>query len=109
MSSDVEDLEIPMANENIAVTTICSDAEKSLFKIESIAKQGELKTASPVPTIQQRYLPRIKVLGTGGTIAAKGSSSSSTAGYKVDLTIQDMLGAIPRYLQDLRDRVRTAM
>lgn len=95
MSSDVEDLEIPMANENIAVTTICSDAEKSLFKIESIAKQGELKTASPVPTIQQRYLPRIKVLGTGGTIAAKGSSSSSTAGYKVDLTIQDMLGAIP--------------
>ena len=40
-------------------------------------------------------LPRIKILGTGGTIASKGGSSSATAGYHVDLTIQDMLDAIP--------------
>lgn len=51
--------------------------------------------------IRSRYihnyhqLPRIKILGTGGTIASKGGSSSATADYHVDLTIQDMLDAIP--------------
>lgn len=40
-------------------------------------------------------LPRIKIIGTGGTIASKGNTSSSTAGYKIGLTLKDMLGAIP--------------
>ena len=46
-------------------------------------------------THNYHQLPRIKILGTGGTIASKGDSSSATAGYHVDLTIQDMLEAIP--------------
>ncbi|RCK65928.1 L-asparaginase 1 [Candida viswanathii] len=40
-------------------------------------------------------LPNIKVLGTGGTIASKGSSSHQTAGYEVDLTIEDLIQSIP--------------
>ena len=40
-------------------------------------------------------LPTIKVLGTGGTIAAKGGSSHQTAGYQVDLTIEDLIKSIP--------------
>lgn len=40
-------------------------------------------------------LPTIKVLGTGGTIALKGSTGSQTAGYKVDLTIEELVALIP--------------
>lgn len=40
-------------------------------------------------------LPTIKVLGTGGTIAAKGGTSHQTAGYQVDLTIEDLIRTIP--------------
>ncbi|CAH6718422.1 L-asparaginase 1 [[Candida] jaroonii] len=40
-------------------------------------------------------IPTIKILGTGGTIASKGTSSHQTAGYKVDLTIEDLVKTIP--------------
>lgn len=40
-------------------------------------------------------LPVIKVLGTGGTIASKGSTAFQTAGYHVDLTIEHIISSIP--------------
>lgn len=40
-------------------------------------------------------LPTIKVLGTGGTIASKGATAHQTAGYEVDLTIEDLISTIP--------------
>ncbi|RLV90541.1 L-asparaginase 1 [Spathaspora sp. JA1] len=40
-------------------------------------------------------LPTIKVLGTGGTIASKGVTAHQTAGYQVDLTIEELLENIP--------------
>ncbi|CUM57588.1 uncharacterized protein AC631_05536 [Debaryomyces fabryi] len=40
-------------------------------------------------------LPKIKVFGMGGTIASKGTSNSQTAGYKVGLTIKDLIDAVP--------------
>ncbi|CUM63495.1 uncharacterized protein PRCAT00001071001 [Priceomyces carsonii] len=40
-------------------------------------------------------LPTIKVLGTGGTIASKGQTAYQTAGYKVDMTIEDLIETIP--------------
>ncbi|EGW33725.1 uncharacterized protein SPAPADRAFT_59088 [Spathaspora passalidarum NRRL Y-27907] len=40
-------------------------------------------------------LPVIKVLGTGGTIASKGVTSHQTAGYQVDLTIEELIENIP--------------
>ena len=89
-----------MPNNTVEITTICSDVENSQFKLESLAPEEPTPTKSITPTLhpqlsQRRSLPRIKILGTGGTIASKAESSSATADYKVDLTIQDMLEAIP--------------
>lgn len=39
--------------------------------------------------------PKIKILGTGGTIASKGVMAHQTAGYKVDLTIEEIMKTIP--------------
>lgn len=75
-----------MPNDSMEIQTICPDAENSQF-ILNPSKPSKAKTTT--------QLPRIKILGTGGTIASKGADSSQTAGYHVDLTIQDMLSAIP--------------
>lgn len=86
-----------MANHKVEITTICPDAENSLFTIESteLAAQREAEAAASNALDQPRTLPRIKILGTGGTIASKGADSSQTAGYHVDLTIQELLESIP--------------
>ncbi|CAI4620322.1 AMP_1a_G0036670.mRNA.1.CDS.1 [Saccharomyces cerevisiae] len=36
-----------------------------------------------------------KFFGTGGTIASKGSTSATTAGYSVGLTVNDLIEAVP--------------
>ncbi|KAI5963972.1 hypothetical protein CANMA_003569 [Candida margitis] len=46
-------------------------------------------------TEDEKPLPVIKILGTGGTIASKAQSSNVTAGYAVDLTIEELLSHIP--------------
>lgn len=86
-----------MVNDRLEVTTICPDAENSLFTIESteLEAQRAAAVAAASASDQYRTLPRIKILGTGGTIASKGASSSQTAGYHVDLTIQELLESIP--------------
>lgn len=86
-----------MVNNRLEITTICPDAENSLFTIESseIEAQRAAAVAAASAADQHRTLPRIKILGTGGTIASKGASSSQTAGYHVDLTIQELLESIP--------------
>lgn len=70
------------------------DIEHPIFKIKyrsnSIISSGGLSDKDG-----DLRLPVIKVLGTGGTIASKGSSSFQTAGYEVDLTIQDLINTIP--------------
>lgn len=40
-------------------------------------------------------LPNVKIFGTGGTIASKGTSGSQTAGYSVGLTAADLISAVP--------------
>lgn len=91
-----------MPNNSVAITTICSDVENSQFMLHSVtSSQNDLKaleTEEVEPVSEPasiKSLPRIKILGTGGTIASKGANSSVTAGYHVDLTIQDMLSSIP--------------
>ncbi|BAP72459.1 L-asparaginase 1 [Kluyveromyces marxianus] len=92
-----------MPNENIEVRTLNSDAELPQFALHAAGDDdGLLMTESgqgqgPLPL--PRHLPRVKILGTGGTIASKGSKSSDTAGYRVDLTIDELLEAIP----DIKD------
>lgn len=40
-------------------------------------------------------LPVVKIFGTGGTIASKGSTGTQTAGYQVDLNIEDLIKSVP--------------
>ncbi|AQZ17787.1 hypothetical protein BZL39_M03440 [Zygosaccharomyces parabailii] len=86
-----------MVNDNLEIKTICPDAEKSLFTIESTESdiQRETEASAALTSDQHNTLPRIKILGTGGTIASKGADSSQTAGYHVDLSIQELLESIP--------------
>lgn len=83
-----------MLTDSIEIKTICPDIENSVFTIESTLLDAQ-RLDSASPTNQHRTLPRIKILGTGGTIASKGVNASQTAGYHVDLTIQDLLESIP--------------
>ncbi|KAI5959274.1 uncharacterized protein KGF55_005424 [Candida pseudojiufengensis] len=50
---------------------------------------------SATTTEDERPLPSIKILGTGGTIASKAESSKATAGYEVDVTIEELVRNIP--------------
>ncbi|QLG70966.1 hypothetical protein HG535_0A09160 [Zygotorulaspora mrakii] len=40
-------------------------------------------------------LPYVRIFGTGGTIASRGSSGATTAGYSVGLTVDDLIQAVP--------------
>lgn len=59
---------------------------------------GEEHHVLTVTRLAGRELPLVKVLGTGGTIAAKGSLAFQTAGYEVDVTVEDLIAAIPDLL-----------
>lgn len=55
---------------------------------------------SALPIIEARdeknaTLPTVKIYGTGGTIASKGTTSATTAGYHVGLTVDDLIDAVP--------------
>lgn len=68
------------------------------FKIKYHRSNSIISTTTdPLSAISEdtSTLPTIKVLGTGGTIASKGSTSHQTAGYEVDLTIEDLISSIP--------------
>lgn len=64
-----------------------------VFKVKY--RTNSVSTVESVASASSIKLPVIKVLGTGGTIAAKGSTAFQTAGYHVDLTIEDLISAIP--------------
>jgi len=64
-----------------------------IFKLRY--RQGSQASIESASSVGSERLPVIKVLGTGGTIAAKGSTAFQTAGYHVDLTIEDLVSSIP--------------
>ncbi|SCU84865.1 LAMI_0C09208g1_1 [Lachancea mirantina] len=82
-----------MPNDDFEIKTISSDVNTHQFILE--AHNDDLKCAGENSKKSRGKLPKIKILGTGGTIASKGACSSHTAGYHVDLTIQELLDAIP--------------
>ncbi|AGO10717.1 AaceriAGR357Wp [[Ashbya] aceris (nom. inval.)] len=93
-----------MPNADLEIKTINADLRASQFIVqpptqpsdaEDIAADEQRDDASSGILPKPSPLPRIKIIGTGGTIASKGSSSSQTAGYQVDLTIQELLDVIP--------------
>lgn len=66
---------------------------RPIFKVKY--RLNSVATLDSVSSAGSERLPVIKVLGTGGTIAAKGSTAFQTAGYHVDLTIEDLIELIP--------------
>ncbi|SCU98295.1 LAFA_0G16930g1_1 [Lachancea sp. 'fantastica'] len=83
-----------MPNNDIEITTICADLESSKFTLLSSGHEPNEQDRMNAEHVAKK-LPKIKIFGTGGTIASKGASSSHTAGYHVDLTIQQLLESIP--------------
>lgn len=70
-----------------------SHAHPPIFKLRY--RLGSQATIESESSVGSERIPLIKVLGTGGTIAAKGSTAFQTAGYHVDLTIEDLVSSIP--------------
>lgn len=58
-------------------------------------RQGSISTIESESSIASHKLPVIKILGTGGTIAAKGASAVNKPGYHVDVTIEDLIALVP--------------
>lgn len=59
-----------MVNDSVEITTICPDVENSQFLLSSSVQDLRKVSQTPLGTVH-RSLPRIKILGTGGTIASK--------------------------------------
>ncbi|ANZ75801.1 BA75_02134T0 [Komagataella pastoris] len=60
-------------------------------------------SALPIEKRETEYnssLPLVKIYGTGGTIASRGSSASQTSGYSLGLTVEDLIESVPT-LQDV--------
>lgn len=68
---------------SIALSIITSTAHASPF----LFKREE--------TTKNESLPTVKIFGTGGTIASRGSSGSQTAGYSLGLTVEDLVESVP--------------
>lgn len=68
-------------------TKLDHHAFKLRYRSNSIISASTIEDEKPLPVI--------KILGTGGTIASKAQSSNVTAGYAVDLTIEELLSHIP--------------
>ncbi|AET41462.1 asparaginase ASP1 Ecym_8176 [Eremothecium cymbalariae DBVPG len=99
-----------MPNSDLEIKTINPELSSSQFIIQphtddpmdnlrttSLTKSNSANSSESSNTqpIKSKCLPKIKILGTGGTIASKGVFGYQTAGYHIDLTIQDLLAAIP--------------
>lgn len=69
-----------MTIDNSTLTIIDTDLEHSQFSIKSKTDVN---------------LRKVKILGTGGTILSKLQNSSQTAGYSVDLSIDELISSIP--------------
>lgn len=75
------------------VQTDNHDLDHPVFKIKY--RSNSIASDAVSTSSWDEKLPVVKVLGTGGTIASKGASASQTAGYHVDLTIEDLIKSIP--------------
>ncbi|CAL1189235.1 L-asparaginase 1 [Candida parapsilosis] len=90
---------VPLSNVNESCTTCPQQVEITYFtKYDHHAFKLRYRSNSIISastTEEEKPLPVIKILGTGGTIASKAQSSNVTAGYAVDLTIEELLSHIP--------------
>lgn len=70
-----------------------SDRFHPVFKVKY--RLNSIGTIDSVSSVGSQKLPVIKILGTGGTIAAKGALAIPEPGYHVDLTIEDLIASVP--------------
>ena len=84
------------ASSQIEIADFHTKSDHHAFKLRyrSNSIVSAAGTVSTAPE-EERPLPTIKILGTGGTIASKANSSHATAGYEVDLTIEELVSQIP--------------
>lgn len=101
-SGEVVQLDPVPANPDVTATQVEIESDFSIdrptFKIKYHRSNSiNSITTDTLSAISEdtSSLPTIKVLGTGGTIASKGLTSHQTAGYEVDLTIEDLISSIP--------------
>ncbi|KAL6449709.1 ASP1 L-asparaginase 1 [Candida maltosa Xu316] len=80
------------SNNNDQIEVQAQLTDHPAFKIKYHRSNSIVSIAT---SSESNSLPNIKVLGTGGTIASKGLTSHQTAGYEVDLTIEDLVNSIP--------------
>lgn len=50
---------------------------------------------SPASAVDENQLPRVRVIGTGGTIASKGRDALQLSGYSIALTARELLDSVP--------------
>lgn len=84
---------MPFSAVDVDIHEEVSHAHPPIFKLRY--RLGSQATIDSESSVGSERIPLIKVLGTGGTIAAKGSTAFQTAGYHVDLTIEDLVLSIP--------------
>lgn len=84
---------MPLAgDENYEILTTDINIDHPKFRLRH--RTNSISSSISEFSVHDR-LPIVKVLGTGGTIASKGSNGHQTAGYEVDLTIEDLVKSIP--------------
>lgn len=81
--TNMSDIEVDFQNDP-------NDVEHMQFAIRY--RSSSQQSLEPLKAVR---IPKIKILGTGGTIASKGAAAHQTAGYKVDLTIEELVKSIP--------------
>lgn len=81
-----------MSEFEVDLTGDPEDIEHALFEIRY---RSSTNLSQDYDSTVRTRLPKIKILGTGGTIASKGAVAHQTAGYKVDLTIEEIIKTIP--------------
>lgn len=81
--------------EDLMTTTLLPVVSTSDHMTHNVSITTHTQTHEIDVDSHNNSLPVVKVLGTGGTIAAKTESNLQTCGYDVDLTIEDLILSVP--------------
>ncbi|CDK28786.1 unnamed protein product [Kuraishia capsulata CBS 1993] len=66
---------------------------------DNVCVKNGIVSSFTLESTSPNHKPRVKILGTGGTIASKADSTTQTAGYDLGLTIDQLLSQIPDVTQ----------
>ncbi|MDR1857702.1 MAG: type II asparaginase [Desulfovibrio sp.] len=88
----------------VALPAVQAAEEKKPAKAtQAQAEEKKPEKAAPAAQTEAKKLPKVTILGTGGTIAGSGGSATQLTGYKPgDLTADQLIAAVPG-LKDFAD------